>query len=213
MILVKNEILAARARGEIVIEPFDRELVSINSVDVRLGPDMWYLSRYPKNSFRDVYRQADVGDGDWHKLAFCNAKHVRESMFPDWAPHIPDSAQVFILQPGYHYIGTTLEKIGSVAPHDPKERSLIPMMGAKSTFGRHGLTVALCAGKGDVGYCSRWALEIHVAGSQSIPLAVGTVVGQVTFYVGGYTPIGYGGSEHYQNDNEVTFLPKALQVK
>ena len=50
--------------------------------------------------------------------------------------------------------------------------------------GRQGLTVALCAGLGDVGYCSKWALEVRLVGRSVVPLAVGTPIGQVVFHQG-----------------------------
>ena len=70
---------------------------------------------------------------------------------------IPDDAQVFCLNPGEFYL-YYLRAIGTRALA-PDQTSVIPEMKAKSTFGRQGLTVALCAGLGDVGYCSKWALE------------------------------------------------------
>ena len=83
-------------------------------------------------------------------------------------------------------------------------------MKAKSTFGRQGLTVALC-GLGDVGYCSKWALEVRLVGRSVVPLAVGTPIGQVVFHKGTPTGSVYGGAGHYQIGEEVRFLPKPLK--
>jgi dCTP deaminase len=124
---------------------------------------------------------------------------------------VPDDALVFRMNPGEFYLATTLERIGSRAL-GPDRESIVPEMKSKSTFGRQGLTVALCAGLGDVGYHSRWALEVRLVGRSVVPLAVGTPIGQVVFHSGTRTSTEYGGSGHYQEGDAVRFLPKALRI-
>ena len=213
MILCKEEILAAYQRGEIVIDPFEPTLVNPNSVDIRFGDRLYRMKSTV--GLRDLY---NPNDALWEEVKPIPAKHVREGGIdgllaaPSWGRGIiPDHASVFMLNPGEFYLATTYEKIGSRAL-GPEVDSIIPEMKAKSTFGRQGLTVALCAGLGDVGYCSSWALEVRLVGRSVVPLAIGTPIGQVVFHRGTPTDSVYGGAEHYQKDDgQVRFLPKPLK--
>lgn len=212
MILCREAILEAREAGKIVIEPYDETLVNMNSVDVRLGPDLFRMKgRY---GMRDLYHPEAR---EWERIEPVTALEIRTGRLdglqpnPDWAKGvIPDDAKVFRLEPGEFYLATTLEAIGSRPPAEG-ETSIVPEMKSKSTFGRQGLTVALCAGLGDVGYCSRWALEVRLAGRSVVPLAVGTPIGQVVFHTGTPTASVYGGEGHYQSGDSVRFLPKPLK--
>jgi dCTP deaminase len=212
MILCRESILEAYNKGEIVIDPFDIRLVNPNSVDIRLGSTLYRM----KSSFgiRDLYNPSD---DLWEEVSSVPAAQIRAGGIdgllpaPDWGEGvIPDDAPVFCLNPGEFYLATTYESIGTRALA-PDQDSIIPEMKAKSTFGRQGLTVALCAGLGDVGYCSKWALEIRLVGRSVVPLAVGTPIGQVVFHQGTPTQSVYGGAGHYQVEGEVRFLPKPLK--
>jgi dCTP deaminase len=86
-------------------------------------------------------------------------------------------------------------------------------MKARSTVGRQGLTVALCAGLGDVGYTSRWALEVRVVDYGDVPVAVGTPVAQVVFHTATPTDAAYEGATRYQHAGAVKFLPKPLKIR
>ena len=212
MILCREDILKAYEAGEIVIDPFELRLVNPNSVDVRFGRTLFRMkSTY---GIRDLYNPHDEL---WEQVLPVPASQIREGGIdgllpaPDWGEGaIPDDAEVFCLNPGEFYLATTYEAIGSRAL-GPDVESIIPEMKAKSTFGRQGLTVALCAGLGDVGYCSHWALEVRLVGRSVVPLAVGTPIGQVVFHKGTPTATEYGGKGHYQVDGAVRFLPKPLK--
>ncbi len=212
MILCREAILDAYERGEIVIDPFDERLVNPNSVDVRFGGTLFRMkSTY---GIRDLYNPSDEL---WEAFDPVPAEQIRAGGIdgllpaPSWGQGtIPDDAQVFCLNPGEFYLATTYESIGTRALA-PDQDSIIPEMKAKSTFGRQGLTVALCAGLGDVGYCSKWALEVRLVGRSVVPLAVGTPIGQVVFHKGTPTTSVYGGTGHYQIGEDVRFLPKPLK--
>jgi deoxycytidine triphosphate deaminase len=62
MILCRESILEAHAEGRIVIDPFDAELVGINSVDVRLGGEVFELVG---GDIRDLYAP---DDSRWRKV-------------------------------------------------------------------------------------------------------------------------------------------------
>ena len=212
MILCREAILDAFERGEIVIDPYDERLVNPNSVDVRFGHTLFRMkSTY---GIRDLY---NPNDDLWEAVSPVPAAQIRAGGIdgllpaPSWGVGtIPDDADVFCLNPGEFYLATTYESIGTRALA-ADEDSIIPEMKAKSTFGRQGLTVALCAGLGDVGYCSKWALEVRLVGRSVVPLAVGTPIGQVVFHRGTPTSSVYGGTGHYQIGDDVRFLPKPLK--
>ena len=202
MILTKQHILEQQSQGNIHIHPFDPDMVSVNSVDVRLGPDMFDLHR-DRNRVRDLFAAPREGWG---------------RMRPDPPPEghsLSPEAKGFLLRSGGFYLGTTLEEIGTRVP-TPGQLAIVPKMHAKSTTGRLGLTVALCAGVGDVGYHSRWALEIRVVDHGDVFLPIGTVLAQVVFFYATRCFEGYGGEENYQkspSEPVARFLPKPLKYK
>ncbi|MBP6323905.1 MAG: dCTP deaminase, partial [Chitinophagales bacterium] len=58
----------------------------------------------------------------------------------------------FVLQPGTLYLGSTLEYTETHAH--------VPFLEGKSSMGRLGIDIHATAGKGDVGFCNHWTLEI-----------------------------------------------------
>lgn len=79
----------------------------------------------------------------------------------------------FVLQPGELYLGSTLEYTES--------HNHVPFLEGKSSTGRLGIDIHATAGKGDVGFCGFWTLEI----STSIPVRIypGMPIGQLIYYV------------------------------
>jgi dCTP deaminase len=83
---------------------------------------------------------------------------------------IPDEG--FVLQPGRLYLGSTLEYT--------ETHSTVPFLEGKSSVGRLGIDIHATAGKGDVGFCNHWTLEISV----SMPVRVyhGMPIGQLIYF-------------------------------
>ncbi len=210
MILCREAILDAYQEGRIVIEPFEEQLVGINSVDVRLGNDVWELTGTEP---RDLYN--DSNQERWRKLEPVKAGAFRQ-VYPNFGLDVlQDDDDCYIFRSGGFYLATTMEAIGTNIHADGKnaDYAIVPEMKARSTVGRQGLTVALCAGLGDVGYKSRWALEVRVVDCGDIVLAVGTPIAQVVFHRATATDAAYGGETRYQKtEGPVRFLPKPLQV-
>ncbi len=61
----------------------------------------------------------------------------------------------YVLQPGTVYLGVT-EEYTETHKH-------VPFLEGKSSVGRLGIDIHATAGKGDVGFCNHWTLEISVA--------------------------------------------------
>ena len=83
---------------------------------------------------------------------------------------IPDEG--FVLQPGELYLGVT-EEYTETHVH-------VPFLEGKSSTGRLGIDIHATAGKGDVGFCGNWTLEI----SCKIPVRVykGMPIGQLIYF-------------------------------
>ena len=82
---------------------------------------------------------------------------------------------VLRLEPGECFLMHTQEFIGGV-------RDITTMIKAKSTTGRHNISVCMCAGWGDIGFANRWTLEVK---NHSRPnpafLKVGQRIAQIVF--------------------------------
>lgn len=84
--------------------------------------------------------------------------------------HIPDEG--YILQPNQLYLGVT-EEYTETHRH-------VPFLEGKSSTGRLGINIHATAGKGDVGFCGHWTLEI----SCRIPVRIysSMPVGQLIYF-------------------------------
>lgn len=78
----------------------------------------------------------------------------------------------FVLQADQLYLGVTAEYT--------ETHSHVPFLEGKSSTGRLGINIHATAGKGDVGFCGHWTLEI----SCKIPVRVyaGMPVGQLIYF-------------------------------
>ncbi|HOY40737.1 MAG TPA: dCTP deaminase [Chitinophagales bacterium] len=79
----------------------------------------------------------------------------------------------FVLQPGTLYLGSTLEYTETHAH--------VPFLEGKSSMGRLGIDIHATAGKGDVGFCNHWTLEISCI--QPVRIYAGMPVGQLIYFV------------------------------
>lgn len=84
---------------------------------------------------------------------------------------IPDEG--FVLQPGTLYLGVTLEYT--------ETHRHVPFLEGKSSTGRLGIDIHATAGKGDVGFCNTWTLEISCA--QPVRIYAGMPIGQLIYFV------------------------------
>lgn len=79
----------------------------------------------------------------------------------------------FTLQPNTLYLGVTLEYT--------ETHKHVPFLEGKSSTGRLGIDIHATAGKGDVGFCNTWTLEISVA--QPVRIYAGMPIGQLIYFV------------------------------
>lgn len=78
----------------------------------------------------------------------------------------------FILQPGQLYLGVTAEYT--------ETHNSVPFLEGKSSVGRLGIDIHATAGKGDVGFCNTWTLEISC--TQPVRVYAGMPIGQLIYF-------------------------------
>ncbi|TVR82217.1 MAG: dCTP deaminase [Chitinophagaceae bacterium] len=78
----------------------------------------------------------------------------------------------YVLQPNTLYLGVT-EEYTETHAH-------VPFLEGKSSIGRLGIDIHATAGKGDVGYCNTWTLEISCA--QPVRVYAGMPIGQLIYF-------------------------------
>lgn len=78
----------------------------------------------------------------------------------------------FVLQPTEFYLGVT-EEYTETHAH-------VPFLEGKSSVGRLGIDIHATAGKGDVGFCNFWTLEISV--KKPVRVYPGMPVGQLIYF-------------------------------
>ncbi len=99
-----------------------------------------------------------------------------------------------VLEPHKFYLGVTEEYTETLAH--------VPFLEGKSSVGRLGIDIHATAGKGDVGYCNTWTLEISV--KQPVRVYAGMPIGQLIYFeVKGevLTPYNKKGSAKYNSTN------------
>ncbi len=81
-------------------------------------------------------------------------------------------AEGFVLRPDQFYLGVTLEYTES--------HKHVPFLEGKSSIGRLGIDIHATAGKGDIGFCNHWTLEISV--KKPVKVFVGMPIGQLIYF-------------------------------
>ncbi|MEM8906844.1 MAG: dCTP deaminase [Bacteroidota bacterium] len=78
----------------------------------------------------------------------------------------------FVIQPGTLYLGVTQEYT--------ETHNAVPFLEGKSSIGRLGIDIHATAGKGDVGFCNTWTLEISCV--QPVRIYEGMPIGQLIYF-------------------------------
>lgn len=151
-ILSDSRILAVRELGDIVIEPFDRECLGSNSYDVHLGPILKTYA-YRMNTLTGSRLPIDP------KI---------DNPTNEWV--IPEKG--LRLDPNRLYLGATVEYT--------ETRRHVPNIDGRSSVGRLGISVHVTAGRGDVGFCGHFTLEITVV--EPTIVYPGMPIGQLTYH-------------------------------
>lgn len=92
----------------------------------------------------------------------------------------------YVLQPGTLYLGVTQEYT--------ETHNSVPFLEGKSSIGRLGIDIHATAGKGDVGFCNTWTLEISCV--HPVRVYEGMPIGQLIYFMVD------GDIENYYNKKE-----------
>ncbi len=150
---IVNEIFKLNIR----ISPFLDAQLGPNSYDVRLGSWFWRQNSFENMGNSIIYPATrDM----WAK----EPSHLNET-FDD----------VLWLEPGETVLAHTLETVGTFG-------DIVATMAAKSTAGRSCIEVCKCAGFGDVGFFSKWTMEItNNSHRHGVGIPVGESIAQMVF--------------------------------
>ncbi|MBX3017758.1 MAG: dCTP deaminase [Bdellovibrionaceae bacterium] len=97
---------------------------------------------------------------------------VLDSKSHNTIKHFEIPPEGFVLQPHEFYLGVT-EEYTETLKH-------VPFLEGKSSVGRLGIDIHATAGKGDVGFCNYWTLEISV--KQPVRVYAGMPIGQLIYF-------------------------------
>ncbi len=86
--------------------------------------------------------------------------------------HFEIPEEGFVLYPHIFYLGVTAEYT--------ETHEHVPFLEGKSSTGRLGIDIHATAGKGDVGFCGNWTLEISV--KQPVRIYKGMPIGQLIYF-------------------------------
>jgi len=86
--------------------------------------------------------------------------------------HFDIPEEGFIIQPGELYLGVTEEYT--------ETHNSVPFLEGKSSIGRLGIDIHATAGKGDVGFCNTWTLEISCV--KPVRIYAGMPIGQLIYF-------------------------------
>ncbi|MBY0425773.1 MAG: dCTP deaminase [Cytophagales bacterium] len=103
----------------------------------------------------------------------------------------------FLLQPNTLYLGVT-EEYTETHAH-------VPFLEGKSSIGRLGIDIHATAGKGDVGFCNTWTLEISV--TQPVRVYAGMPVGQLIYFAIQGEVVNFYNKKQNAKYNERTIFP------
>ena len=79
----------------------------------------------------------------------------------------------YVIYPGTLYLGVTEEYT--------ETHNAVPFLEGKSSIGRLGIDIHATAGKGDVGFCNTWTLEISCV--QPVRIYAGMPIGQLIYFM------------------------------
>jgi len=101
----------------------------------------------------------------------------------------------YVIQPGTLYLGVTEEYT--------ETHNSVPFLEGKSSIGRLGIDIHATAGKGDVGFCNTWTLEISCV--QPVKIYAGMPIGQLIYFAIDGEVINY-----YNKKNSAKYIARTI---
>ncbi|MBW7913746.1 MAG: dCTP deaminase [Taibaiella sp.] len=156
----------------------------------------------------DPYNRADLGSNSYDVHLGPTLATYRNHIL-DAKEHnlidvfeIPDEG--FVLYPHIFYLGVTAEYTETHAH--------VPFLEGKSSTGRLGIDIHATAGKGDVGFCGNWTLEISV--KQPVKVYKGMPIGQLIYFpVDGEIEVKYNQKKNAKYSNQHNMPVESMMWK
>lgn len=190
-----KEIRKALLQSHIVCRPLVEDNIRGSSVDMTMG-EWYYVARRAGQAMSSppgVYNPFDEDDVKRYFAGPFRAEAVGWSLkLKGIAPNHP----VIMLLPGMRILAHSHEFIGIHPPGTSEMR-------ARSSWGRNGISVCLCAGWGDPGYINRWTWEVVNFNDEAVPLPVGERMAQMIFHTTGDVDGHYGDTGKYQSSTDI----------
>ncbi len=180
MILSDSEILKQLDNGGITIDPFKRENLGPNSVDLRLGNT---LKTYTEEEFalrRDdenfpKYANLKVRRGNFSVSETLYGTLPLDPKKDNPTEEVTMTDNGYVLYPGEVYLSNCVERIGAKV-------GICAQIAAKSSLGRLGLDIIIGpAGFTDTGFEGSMVLELRA--TRPIVVYPGMNICQIVFYV------------------------------
>ncbi len=166
MLLVDREIKDLVRRGELVIDPFDEELVGPASLDLRLG-NRFRVFKPSKLTHIDVRTFEDTKLGEEEK----GGRRIEVYEYSD----VVIADDYFVIHPGEFVLASVKEYI-AFPP------TVAGLLSGRSSIGRLGLLVHTVAGWIDPGYRGHLTLELVNVNSVPVKIYPGMRIAQVAFF-------------------------------
>ncbi|HLT94694.1 MAG TPA: dCTP deaminase [Membranihabitans sp.] len=98
--------------------------------------------------------------------------HILDARKHNTIVHFDIPPEGFVLHPNTLYLGVTMEYT--------ETHNAVPFLEGKSSIGRLGIDIHATAGKGDVGFCNTWTLEISC--THPVRVYEGMPIGQLIYF-------------------------------
>lgn len=151
MVLSDRSIKEEIAKGRIIIDPLDPDLIQPASVDIRLGKKILVFKR--------------------HSSGYIDVKEEQEGLTEEIELK---EDEAFYIHPGEFILASTLEYIA--IPED-----IVARLEGKSSLGRLGLLIHSTAGYVDPGWRGHLTLELSNVSKLPITLYYKMKIGQISF--------------------------------
>lgn len=200
-LLSKPEILRHKKHDNIVIEPFNPGNLSNTSYDVRLGKYFFRQKESKKTQTLNPFYEKSIRKMYPKSEEAVKVEEIKSKFNPFHG--FKETDAVILIAPGETILAHTLEFIGGRNGDPGKNlKAVTTEMRARSSVGRIGIGVCKCAGWGDIGYISRWTMEITNFSNNIIPLPVGFRIAQIIFHE--TSPVHDVDSYHQKGKYQVT---------
>src|SRR3981081_3081978 len=139
--------------------------------------DKTILEEIGKGTIKIVpYKRECLGSNSYDvhlgKILATYTEHILDAKKHNEIEYFEIPVEGFVLYPHIFYLGVTMEYTETHAH--------VPFLEGKSSTGRLGIDIHATAGKGDVGFCNTWTLEISV--KQPVRIYAGMPIGQLIYF-------------------------------